>query len=47
MDRKILRKVFGQFATGVVLITTHHGNRTVSVTVNSFTSVSLYPTLIL
>jgi flavin reductase (DIM6/NTAB) family NADH-FMN oxidoreductase RutF len=47
MDKQALRKALGQFATGIVLITTRHGDRTVGVTVNSFTSVSLDPPLIL
>ncbi len=43
-----LRKMLGQFATGVAVITTCEDNgRLVGVTCNSFTSVSLDPPLIL
>jgi flavin reductase (DIM6/NTAB) family NADH-FMN oxidoreductase RutF len=47
IDPKLFRKTMGCFATGVTIVTTksegeHHG-----MTVNSFTSVSLNPTLIL
>ncbi len=42
-----LRRVFGCFATGVTVVTCRVGPRTHGITVNSFTSVSLDPPLIL
>jgi flavin reductase (DIM6/NTAB) family NADH-FMN oxidoreductase RutF len=42
-----LRRVFGCFATGVTVVTCRVGQRTHGITVNSFTSVSLDPPLIL
>lgn len=48
LEPRALRSVFGRFATGVAVVTTRDGNRQpVGVTVNSFTSVSLAPPLIL
>lgn len=48
LDGSLLRKVMGEFATGVaVATTTGQGGRHYGVTVNSFTSVSLDPPLIL
>lgn len=48
VDQKDLRKAFGQFATGVAVITTRAPDgRAVGVTVNSFTSLSLDPPLVL
>lgn len=44
---RALRRVLGRFATGVTVITTAHHGHKVGVTVNSFTSVSLRPPLIL
>lgn len=48
MDVKELRNCFGNFATGVTVITWRddHGERC-GITVNSFTSVSLDPALVL
>ncbi|HEV2732101.1 MAG TPA: styrene monooxygenase/indole monooxygenase family protein [Terriglobales bacterium] len=47
-DRRDYRKALGQFATGVTVVTAHaSGGRKVGVTVNSFSSVSLDPPLIL
>ncbi len=43
----MLRQVFGRFATGVAVATTISGGRPRGLTVNSFTSVSLSPALIL
>lgn len=42
-----LRRVCGLFVTGVVVITSGDGERTTGTTVNSFTSVSLDPPLVL
>lgn len=47
-DRRVLRDAFGQFATGVCIVTatTEDGER-IGATVNSFTSLSLDPPLVL
>lgn len=42
-----LRQVFGTFATGVTVVTCQVGQRKHGITVNSFTSVSLDPPLVL
>lgn len=48
LDRRDYRKALGQFATGVTVVTARGiGGRKVGVTVNSFSSVSLDPPLIL
>ncbi len=47
IDAKALRRCLGSFATGVAVITTRHGERDWGVTVNSFTSLSLDPPLVL
>lgn len=49
LDARALRRAFGQFATGVTVITTREADRPapVGITVNSFASVSLDPPLIL
>ncbi len=47
MDTMELRKVMGQFATGVTVITTQMGDSIFGFTANSYTSVSLEPPLIL
>lgn len=48
MDTRSLRNVLGCFATGVAILTTRtQGGEHVAVTVNSFSSVSLAPPLIL
>ena len=47
LDPMIYRQVVGNFATGVVVVTAGKGDKCHAVTVNSFTSVSLDPTLIL
>lgn len=44
---RALRDVLGRYATGVAVITTRHQGRPVGMTVNSFTSVSLAPPLVL
>lgn len=47
LDPTIFRQAAGMFATGVLVITTGSEGRYRAVTVNSFTSVSLDPTLLL
>jgi flavin reductase (DIM6/NTAB) family NADH-FMN oxidoreductase RutF len=42
-----LRRIFGNYATGVTVVTCRAGNRTHGITVNSFTSLSLDPPLVL
>jgi flavin reductase (DIM6/NTAB) family NADH-FMN oxidoreductase RutF len=42
-----LRRLFGNFATGVTIVTCRVGKRKHGITVNSFTSVSLDPPLVL
>lgn len=47
-DNKNLRKILGQFATGVAIVTTFsQDNRPCGITINSLTSVSLEPPLLL
>jgi flavin reductase (DIM6/NTAB) family NADH-FMN oxidoreductase RutF len=45
--QRALRDVLGRFATGVTVVTTTHRDRAVGLTVNSLTSVSLRPPLVL
>ena len=47
IEAAALRKVCGHFATGVTVITSGTGERASGTTVNSFTSVSLAPPLVL
>src|SRR5689334_13038071 len=47
LDGAEFRKVLGQFATGVTLVTTVHEGAPQAMTVNSFSSVSLAPPLVL
>jgi flavin reductase (DIM6/NTAB) family NADH-FMN oxidoreductase RutF len=47
VDATEYRRVVGNFATGVAVVTTGSGEDAHGVTVNSFTSVSLDPTLLL
>jgi flavin reductase (DIM6/NTAB) family NADH-FMN oxidoreductase RutF len=47
VDAMIYRQVVGNFATGVAVVTAGKGDSCYAVTVNSFTSVSLNPTLLL
>ena len=47
MDTKLLRQTFGKFATGVTVVTWQNGEEISGITVNSFTSVSLDPALVL
>ena len=46
-NTRLLRDAFGQFATGVTVITTSTPKGPVAITANSFTSVSLDPALVL
>lgn len=46
-DSRAYRRALGSFATGVCLITAPDGDGAAAITVNSFTSVSLKPRLIL
>jgi flavin reductase (DIM6/NTAB) family NADH-FMN oxidoreductase RutF len=47
IDASELRRVLGQFATGVTVVTTRHEGVPQGMTANSFTSVSLDPPLVL
>lgn len=47
LDQRTYRKVVGRFATGVAIVTTRAGGVDHAMTVNSFTSVSLEPLLVL
>ena len=48
LERRTLRDVFGHFATGVTIVTAYTDDQApVGLTVNSFTSVSLEPALVL
>ena len=47
IDKDFFRQVMGQFATGVTVVTTHSHEGLAGLTVNSFTSVSLDPPLVL
>lgn len=47
VDGLTLRRTIGAFATGVTIVTTSVGSRPVGMTVNSLTSVSLEPPLLL
>ncbi|MFI7707066.1 flavin reductase family protein [Nonomuraea sp. NPDC049480] len=47
VDPETYRKVVGRFATGVAIVTTSQGEIDHAMTVNSFTSVSLEPLLVL
>jgi 3-hydroxy-9,10-secoandrosta-1,3,5(10)-triene-9,17-dione monooxygenase reductase component len=46
-DGADFRRVMGQFATGVTIITAMDGDEPAGVAANSFTSVSLDPPLVL
>ena len=46
-NKNDLRSAFGQFATGVCLVSCYHNSVPLAITVNSFSSVSLNPPLIL
>ncbi|MBI2820360.1 MAG: flavin reductase family protein [Acidobacteria bacterium] len=47
IDPKMFRKTMGCFATGVTIVTTESAGELYGMTVNSFTSVSVQPTLVL
>jgi flavin reductase (DIM6/NTAB) family NADH-FMN oxidoreductase RutF len=47
LDGRELRRTMGRFATGVAVITTQHNGQRHGMTVNSLTSVSLDPPLLL
>ncbi len=47
IDLNAFRRVMGQFATGVTVITVQHGEQIHGMTANAFTSVSLDPPLVL
>ena len=47
VEARGLRDVLGRFPTGVAVVTTSHQGRFVGLTVNSFTSLSLTPPLVL
>ncbi|WP_283135549.1 flavin reductase family protein [Rhizohabitans arisaemae] len=47
VDPSVYRRVVGRFATGIAVVTTVHENVDHAMTVNSFTSVSLHPLLVL
>jgi flavin reductase len=46
-DSKLQRRIMGQFATGVTVITTRRGNEICGMTANAVTSLSLEPPLVL
>ncbi|MBO6719781.1 MAG: flavin reductase family protein [Rhizobiaceae bacterium] len=47
INARSLRNAFGQFATGVTVVTSRHGDKTRGMTANSFSSVSLDPPMLL
>ncbi len=47
LDSRALRRCLGNFATGVAVVTTRHQDQDWGITINSFTSVSLDPPLVL
>jgi flavin reductase (DIM6/NTAB) family NADH-FMN oxidoreductase RutF len=47
VDPATMRDVMGRFATGVAVVTAEHGGRPHGMTINSLTSVSLTPPLLL
>jgi 3-hydroxy-9,10-secoandrosta-1,3,5(10)-triene-9,17-dione monooxygenase reductase component len=46
-DENVFRRVLGQFATGVTIVTASDGDEPAGVAANSFTSVSMDPPLVL
>jgi len=47
LDTAAFRRALGNFATGVTVMTAHHGEQRTGMTANSFNSVSLEPPLVL
>ena len=47
MEKGLFRQVMGRYATGVTVVTTSLDGKNYGFTVNSFTSVSLHPPLVL
>ncbi len=47
INSELFRKVLSQFATGVTIVTTRHGDTIHGLTANAFCSVSLEPPLVL
>jgi flavin reductase (DIM6/NTAB) family NADH-FMN oxidoreductase RutF len=47
VDPRLMRSVCGEFVTGVTVVTSSTSEGPVGITINSFTSVSLYPPLVL
>ena len=48
LDSKLLKRALGKYSTGVTIVTsTDHDGNPIGMTVNSFTSVSLQPSLVL
>ncbi len=47
MEKPAFRDALGQFATGVCIVTTIHNKAAIGMTVNSFSSVSMDPPLVL
>lgn len=45
--RRVLRRTLGRYPTGVAVVTAAYQDRPVALTINSFTSVSLEPPLVL
>lgn len=46
MDKRLFRNAMGKFATGITVVSTDYQNDVKGITVNSFMSLSLDPTLI-
>lgn len=46
-DTRAYRNCVGEFATGVTVVTANDGDRPAGMTLNSFTSISLHPLLLL
>jgi flavin reductase (DIM6/NTAB) family NADH-FMN oxidoreductase RutF len=47
VDQAVFRRIMGQFATGVTIITVQHGDLMHGMTANTFTSLSLDPPMVL